>query len=191
MTVSWSFKSNQTTLIKLLQIAVGAPRSSIGDPLLPSEERAPSSTAIKGRSLGATMCPCFSKEVKRDPYRQCFFGSAPDWYLRHYQATVFFYGLFISLFVTMFIHVDGWLASSATTLLLPFFIMGGFGFSSPKYIAIRYFGTSLVKQEIFERCVTEAWEKYKAGERSWDLDCEEDFKTVDDMFAVLTGEGES
>jgi hypothetical protein len=196
-----SKKNEGSTLAGLLKIVAdgeqdsspseGAPASvPLQDPLL---NRSTSTNLIdnldlpqiKGKSMCATFCPRFSSSVKEDEYRKAFTLYAPDWNLRLYQATVFFYGLFISLSITVFVHVDGYYLTVLSTLLFPFFIIGSFGYRSPKFVSLRYFGPTLHRKDIYQELVDKAWVKYENGERLWDTSNERDVKAMDEMYNVL------
>jgi len=100
-----------------------------------------------------------------------------------YQVTALYLGLLISLFITVFMFVD-----NATTLfwysVFPLLItLRRFGFQSPKYASLRYFG-SLAPPEILEPLVADAWERYARGERRINLENSEN-ELIKEMYRMV------
>jgi hypothetical protein len=50
---------------------------------------------------------------------------------------VFFYGILIAFFFTVFIHCEDYLFSTFSILVLPFLFLAEFGRNSPKFVAVR------------------------------------------------------
>ncbi|GMI08942.1 hypothetical protein TrVE_jg11412 [Triparma verrucosa] len=181
--------------------------SSLGLPLL-SPQRDPNTTAstvtttdvslglnpdakwlcvrLNGKSGQETFCPCTVHDIS--PYKKLFFNNAPDWCLRIYQATVLYYGLFLSTYVTVFAFLS---TADATytyfSLILPLVAILAAGQAFPKYASVRYFG-DLSRPEILDPLVEEAWEKYRNGERRIQIDNPAEVEAIRSMYELVCGE---
>ena len=135
--------------------------SSLGEEIVTPIAKVP---VYKGKSLWENCCPCFSSRANKDKYRSAFYFSAPDFTMRLYQVASLYLGLLISLFITVFMFVENSNNVFWTTLFPLLMTLSRFGFQSPKFSCLRYFGP-LAPPEILDPLVAEAREKYAAGVR--------------------------
>ena len=142
---------------------------------------------LNGKSGRETFCPCTVAEMS--PYKKLFFMNAPDWVLRIYQATVLYYGLFISTYFTVFAFLgDQDLFEVYLSLLLPLVCIFASGQAFPKYASVRYFG-DLARPEILEPLVDDAWAKYREGERRINLENQTELDAIRSMYELVCNEG--
>jgi len=103
-----------------VRVSVSSANSNtLSGPLLTYKNSEESTTTSK-KTWGGKYCPGFSRWTNQDKYRVAFFGNAPDFSLRLFQLSIFFFGLFTSMFISIFIFIPEVRSLWWNAVLFPF-----------------------------------------------------------------------